>query len=290
MQSENVKEYELVREEMITVKDCITKYIGFVLGGSGAGVYGIVTMGKNTGNHPSMSNFEMVVVCFAISIIIHFVLLVIFYKFHSHNRFAGYCKLLNHERYEPPQSMKGTSFFAWEVLVDRLRRPELLDKIQGIKISNMDISKLNKLKEVLKRWNETSSENFVNGFRILMSAILWKGEFKSWAFPPLVVGMFSILSFGFFVTGNIFSIKLILGNPSSLILLFGIIILIVLFSAQAGMWYRYIGKLYALMEGNTTIEAFFWKFIPIRASFLNEHEIIPEYLAAEIDEIEPGLG
>ena len=33
MQSENVKEYELVRAEMITVKDCITKYIGFVLAG-----------------------------------------------------------------------------------------------------------------------------------------------------------------------------------------------------------------------------------------------------------------
>jgi len=35
MQSENVKEYELIRDEMSTVKDCITRHIGFVLGGSG---------------------------------------------------------------------------------------------------------------------------------------------------------------------------------------------------------------------------------------------------------------
>ncbi len=278
MQSENVEEYKLVRAEMITVKDCITKYIGFVLGGSSAAVYGIALMGKNSDNQ-----LLMMPVCFAISIIIHFVLLVLFYKFHSHNRFAGYCKLLNHERYNPPlpQSTKEFSFFAWEVSVDKLRywdtHQELLNEKKDIKITNMDIEKL---KSFLKQMHENRRENFVKGFGILWSAILGKGEFRSWAFPPLVVAMFFILSFGFFITGCIFFIKLI---PSISIANL-IIILLAFGGAQGWLWYRYLGKLHALMEGSTTIDAFFWKFMPVRASFLNSHDITPEYLATEIDE------
>ena len=290
MQSENVKEFELIRAEMSTVKDCITKYIGFVLGGSGVAVYGIAGMGKNSDNHSSMSTFEMVIVCFAISIIIHFVLLVLFYKFHSHNRFAGYCKLLNHERYELAQSKEDFSFFAWEVLVDKLRswdtRPELLNNIQDINIKDMNISKL---KNLLEKMHEARKENFVKSFvkrfTFLMSVISGKGEFRSWAFPPLVVAMFFFLSFGFFIAGNIFFIKLIRGNPATLIPLFGTIILVTLFFAQVGMWYHYIGKLHALMEGSTSIHSFFLKFMPVRALFLKKHGITPEYLATEIDDL-----
>lgn len=47
MITENVKEYELIRQKMITLKECITKYIGFILGGTGLAVYGMVTMSRS---------------------------------------------------------------------------------------------------------------------------------------------------------------------------------------------------------------------------------------------------
>lgn len=88
MQPENVREYEMVRQEMSSVKDCITKYIGFVLGGSGAAIFLIARMGHNTGEKVLiMNDYETCLICYAITTIINFVLLILFYKFHSHNRF-----------------------------------------------------------------------------------------------------------------------------------------------------------------------------------------------------------
>ncbi len=44
MQNENEKEFELIRKEMISVKDCITKYLGYIFAGSGAAIYGLARM------------------------------------------------------------------------------------------------------------------------------------------------------------------------------------------------------------------------------------------------------
>ena len=95
MQRENIKEYELVRHEMLTVKDCITKYISFVLGGVGA----TVVLLARSGDRSHFSSLEISIMSFSLCIIIDFIMLVLIYKFKSHNRFAGYCKLLTHESF-----------------------------------------------------------------------------------------------------------------------------------------------------------------------------------------------
>lgn len=46
-QMQREKELELLRKEMINLKDCITKYLGYVFAGSGAAVYGIGRMDKS---------------------------------------------------------------------------------------------------------------------------------------------------------------------------------------------------------------------------------------------------
>ena len=89
MQYQNKIEYELVREELLKLKECITSYMGFVIGGSGVAFFGIAAVSKNPGSHEILG-FS----CILLSVIVSLVLYILFYKFNSHNRFAGYCKLL----------------------------------------------------------------------------------------------------------------------------------------------------------------------------------------------------
>lgn len=82
-----------------------------------------------------------------------FVLLILFYKFYSHNRLAGYCKLLNHERHSMDETKDETkskdgesiSLFAWEICIERLRASDispkaLLDLLDRIKIKDIEIT------------------------------------------------------------------------------------------------------------------------------------------------------
>lgn len=305
MQHENVKEYELVRNEMITVKECITKYVGFVLGGAGAAVFLISRIGQSSTPSIPMSSFESAIVCFAISTIINFVLLILYYKFYSHNRFAGYCKLLNHERYcykeknennkdnedTDEHKVEGSSMLSWEVSVDTLRYldthenlPEEIRKLENLpeeirkfKIIENDIT-IVRLNQIIDNIRAIPREIFGKGFGILINAILGKTIFRSWAFPPLIVAMFFIISWGFFITGCIFFNKVITDRINTETIWYMVILFLLFIIIQMRLWYQFIGKLYMLMEGSATVEAFFWRFIPIRASLLNSQDISPKYI------------
>ncbi|MFZ3136769.1 MAG: hypothetical protein WA126_05180 [Thermodesulfovibrionales bacterium] len=78
MINRNVEEYKLIRKEMINLKDCITKYIGYVFAGSGAMIYGLAkteryaaplsTAQTNVG--PSPFSAEVVFISASFSILI----------------------------------------------------------------------------------------------------------------------------------------------------------------------------------------------------------------------------
>lgn len=94
MRPDSSKEYEFMRYEMESLKSCITTYVGFVIGGVGAAIFGFA---KDT---PVPNNFGAIVYsALALALIIDLVLSVLMYKFHSHNRYTGYCAALNHERF-----------------------------------------------------------------------------------------------------------------------------------------------------------------------------------------------
>ncbi|NWG75029.1 MAG: hypothetical protein HXY24_10550 [Rubrivivax sp.] len=287
MQAENVKEYELIRGEMITVKDCITRYIGYVFGGSGAAIYGMARMEKTP-----ISYSEMVLIAFSLATIISFVLLILYYKFYSHNRFAGYCKLLNHERYDTPLAYK--NFLSWEIAVGRLRDCETdLESYQGlikkVKIQNLDNKDLQIILEEYIGKNPNKDKNKkLKGVWFLIKALFGYIKTSSWGFPPYVVAMFCILSFSFLITGIYLTHEFVANNP---ILKIGSYIVE---GAQFLLWRHLSGKLYSLINGTATVNAFYMKFIPIRATFLNEHYIIPKYIfndemMKEIDRIKNSI-
>ena len=55
----------------------------------------------------------------AIALLIMLVLLIVYYKFNSHNRYAGYCKLLNEESWNIPSELN-EDVYTWEICIDRL--------------------------------------------------------------------------------------------------------------------------------------------------------------------------
>jgi hypothetical protein len=288
MQPENIKEYQMIRQEMIAVKDCITKYIGYVLGGSGAAVFLIARMEHNVagqGGQAFASGVHSGIVSLAISIIINFVLLIIYYKFKSHNRFAGYCKLLNHERYD--HHSPGKDIVAWEVLVGNLRDQDISKNIIGNKfiISNIQFGDLNN--EIISEYSIKKS--FWKGVSILFKSIKGDSDSKSWAFPPVVTAMFFILSFGFYSVGVYFLLDLFkeyftIYNLSHFIVknLAIVFLLSLVFSVQILLWVIFIKNLHYLMYGGYRVQSFFWKFMPLRASFLCQDQIEPKYIAIKI--------
>lgn len=282
MQTENITEYQLLRDEMATVKDCITKYIGYVLTGSGVAIYGMARMGQIPTN-----NNETAITAIALSVIVNFVLLILFYKFYSHNRSAGYCKLLNHERYEIQK--EGTSFLSWELVLERLRysdiSPEsLLNAVKNIKVKGLEIAELTLL---LSKYAGKSplvdNGKIKKGWRILGKAIFGKIETRSWGFPPIVVALYCILSFGFLFFGFVSFLRLseisnVFSNPNSIITIFFLFLLLIIHFL---LWNRFVGKLFSLMNGSCTVDGFFWRFLPVRVAFLNTYNIVPEYLFAK---------
>lgn len=279
MNSENVKEYDLIRQEMISIKECITKYIGFVLGGSGVAIYAIISMGDFSANF-----YEKAFTCLLLSIIISFVLLILLYKFLSHNRFAGYCKLLNYESYGSIGNKGTFAPFAWEICIERLRASDasptvLLNLLDNVKIKDIKKDKLNYLLvKYTGRHPEKDRHKFFKGLKILFSAIFGKIETKSWGFPPMIIAMFFIIVMGFLIGGFYTIIKNCPVNDNkildtNIIFIFAGTVLI----AQLIIWWRFIGRLYSLMKGSATVDGFFWRFLPVRASFFNKYNIIPEY-------------
>ena len=92
MEKQNIEEYTLIRTEMQNLKDCMITFIGYVLGGSGIISLGIIALPKSKASYDAYA-----VLCIIISLLISLVFLILLYKFNSHNRFVGYCKLLNQE-------------------------------------------------------------------------------------------------------------------------------------------------------------------------------------------------
>ena len=302
MENENIKEYESIRIEMMNLKDCITKYVGYVLAGSGAMIYGIARVEgsiSQTVNSPAIA-----VITAAFSMLISLVLLLLFYKFNSHNRFAGFCKLLNHECHEPlaknnhgkvkgkqPNDLpeekdRTTSIFSWEVTVGDLRWLESTPQDLGNIISKIIITEPDN-KEIKKKIQERvgvygkkpsiDAYSNIKGLGILLKTLLLRNvQTDSWAFPPLIVCIFLFLSFGFLFASYVVIYSIGITGVSALLVFEAIITVFHLF-----LWLHLCGKLFSLMNGSTTVYSFFWKFIPLRTLFLNKYNIMPSYISIE---------
>ena len=114
----NIREYESIRRELGDIKRCITDYMGFVFSGSGLSLVGLSLV-----TSLDVDRTIFVYAPYAISLVLLYVLLILVYKFTSHNFQAGYCKLLNKEVW---REIEGGSFEKREANSTRTGAPEII--------------------------------------------------------------------------------------------------------------------------------------------------------------------
>ena len=108
----------------------------------------------------------------------------------------------------------------------------------------------------------------------------FKAESWSWQFPIWVVVVFSMLNVTFLSIGTVFAVPKIIdsirlalsGTFSSESILLWFVVLIVA-ALQLLIWGYIAGKMFRLMNGDSTVDAFYWRFMPIRAYILNKSGI-----------------
>ena len=101
----SAKEYQILKNEVVGIKDCITKYVGYIIGSNGI-AFLIFSSIKNNSNTDSTQSTHLInisdiiqpdIVLVAEIIIILSIYYIINYKFASHNRYVGYLQLLSQE-------------------------------------------------------------------------------------------------------------------------------------------------------------------------------------------------
>ena len=161
MRRENVKEYELLRNEVRDVKNFITSYMGFSLGGS---AFAFIVI-DNSSAGDAISPF-VAFIPISIALVITLVLLIIYYKFNSHNRYAGYCKLLNEETWTI-QPAFNEDVYTWEICIGQLRHFDThQNELIGL-CGDVTIDVENKLdKDIIRRKSNNFSADIQKILRI----------------------------------------------------------------------------------------------------------------------------
>ncbi len=145
----------------------------------------------------------------AIALVITLVLLIVYYKFNSHNRYAGYCKLLNEESWNIPSELN-EDVYTWEICIDRLRhfdthKHELISLCEGATIEvegNVDDAKKRQIKDKFSSEIQDISgldpkidnNKKRNGFRLFRRSIRGEHDSSSWGFPIRVTLVFFLTS------------------------------------------------------------------------------------------------
>ena len=94
------KEYLRIREEAESVKICMTDYVKFLVLGIGVAFY---AWGNSVVTVAPEKLWIIALSAFCIAVISGLLLLVLIYKFISHNRYVGYCQALSLEDWKGGQ-------------------------------------------------------------------------------------------------------------------------------------------------------------------------------------------
>jgi hypothetical protein len=292
MQAQNAREYQAVREELTTLRQCVTNYVGFVLSGSAVAFWSLT--GKIS---EPMQAGEAAIVLAMVSMLVLFLLS---YKFTSHNRYAGYCKLLTQEEFGGDPGITG-DLFCWEICVDKLRKsdskregllPECRDcHIPGIRSVESRIRCISGSKP------EIDKLSWLKGLGLLLPLSGPEKE-GSWKFPVYVARLFAAVNFIFMVFAAYFLLHGSIGGSVRVFrgytvpkgfLLFSVGLVLLVF-----LWVTFASQLYKQMAGSETVEAFCWKFLPIRYGFARELDPTLSYrlrgLPREANSLAQGAG
>lgn len=178
----------------------------------------------------------------------------------------------------------------WEVALGRLRIADHNATHASLEIKDLrlDVQGERDMRMVLnfyskgmgKRSKQRPSDRWhaTNGFCLLIKWLCGLSKTRSWGFPPVVVAVFFLLSFGLVAIGVTLSFFVVPPKPIN-----GFVPISIWFITGAAVsmhgfaWLRFFCKLHDLMLGSTTTGAFAWQFLAIRSSLLVEHGFRPTY-------------
>lgn len=287
------EEYKIIRHEIQSVKDCITRYISFVLGGSGIAAFGFSYIYQlRCEDSCGVGHESAIAIAIVVSFLITFITAIILYKAHSHNRYAGYSKAIGNERIKVERDgLQQNDLYLWEECLSSLRKLYLHfmyhEELVGDDSVGSAISDKELFLKILKA--HAGSDPLVDyhkrrkGFKRLLKALVGKVFTNSWGFPPYIVAinfvmsfLFSISALGFAFYALAFSdeaISNVTANSDVFVAVLASLSLLV----QGAIWANFCGKLFSLMAGINTVDSFFVRFAPIRAKVLSEFGIQSSY-------------
>ncbi|MFI5096063.1 MAG: hypothetical protein ACHQIK_21795 [Candidatus Acidiferrales bacterium] len=280
MELQNIEEYKELRHEIATLKGCITTYVGFVFLVVSPAYWELAKA------IPSRPNPTMALVALLVGLGLKLVLILLLYKFNSHNRYCGYCKLLEHEIFGGKDKYP-KAVFIWEICLDRLRssdfRPDgLANEIRHYRGSQPQEDTLLKM---AKQYSGVAPEADEPRFRMGWKLLLTSGPEPrgTWQFPLYVARIFAAIDLGLLGLGLALLLPhdaastmqifhkhaVLLSLPFLLWLLFFLLLLL--------SWRKFMADLYRQMNGSQTVDAFCWRFVPIRYRILDDLDLATGY-------------
>jgi len=290
MLKRNMKEYSVIREEVNGLKSCVTTYFGYLMAGSGAALIGLASLSKIESDIVIITP----IVAILLSLGVSFFLYILLYKFNSHNRAVGYCKLLLHERdssnlkedrpNEPISNSNIEDIAAWEFCITRLRETDATIEHVIQQIENNDNLSDTIKENLVRRLNFVSGptpvsdkEKISKGITLLVSTLFGKkAKTNSWEFPAYVILIFFLITTLFFVFGMGLSLYYTISGTITNYLVISTIVVTGMI-VQRYIWRGFFGKFFALMLGSATVDSFCWKFLPSRIEYLADENMHSDY-------------
>lgn len=274
MQAQNVEEYKAIRDELARVRSCITSYVSFVVLGSGPA---FAFLAGKTSDKPS--DVAMGFAAILLAILSTLVLFLLSYKFTSHNRYAGYSKLLTHERFSS-KDLENEDIFFWEICIDKLRATDSNKTRWKAFLSycaknRKCIPQIPNLRLLVKRFSGPHPTKdkcaWIRGWWLLLS---WSRENSgSWKLPLYIARIFGTLVIAYVVFAIIFLLRSVRHRN------FGSehYALLSLFPVLLALWMVFVTKLFRQVRGSEKVEAFCRKFTPFRVMLLRELDKTVKY-------------
>ncbi len=128
-----------------------------------------------------------------------------------------------------------------------------------------------------------------DGARVIWECLTGGTHSHSWTFPAHITALFGWITLTFVVTGSVLGLMAVGGWSADLLTLtipqtstdwlVAVWLLVVL--AQSAVWYLFGVRMHAVLYGSATVNAYAWRFLPIRAAFLRAMDIVPQYVGLE---------
>jgi hypothetical protein len=126
--------------------------------------------------------------------------------------------------------------------------------------------------------------------RALWRALTGGTKSYSWTFPAHTTALFGWITIGFFAVGTIFvlaalrpatllDMRLSVPSTSAEFLVSGWLITLVI---HTFVWYLFGLRMHSVLYGSATVNAYAWRFLPIRAAYLNALNVEPSYVGLEV--------